>query len=100
MDTAKVASVVTGIAFVMGLLYNFGYFAAIDLNFFTLLSFKDHLNVLVFFVPPSLLVAVVFGVHRRKVPKLDYVAVLLAALVIISWIEGAEAAALPSLNAF
>ena len=100
MDTAKLASVAVGIAFAIGVLYNFGYFAGIDLNFFTFLSYKDHLTVLVFFVPPSLLMALLFGVYRHKIPQLDWIARFLGMLVLISWTTRDQGNAMPSLNAF
>jgi hypothetical protein len=100
MDTPKLASIAVGIAFVIGVLYNYGYFVGLDLNFFTFLSYKDHLAVLVFFAGPCLVMALLCGVYRRKMPFLDYVAYFLAAVAIISWVERAEVAGLASLNAF
>jgi hypothetical protein len=73
MDTSKAAAIAVGIAFAIGVLYNYGYFVGLDLNFFTFLSYKDHLTTLVLFVPPSLLMALFFGVYRRKIRQLDYV---------------------------
>jgi hypothetical protein len=100
MDTTKYASVAIGIAFVIGVLYDFGYFVGLDLNFFTFLGYKDHLTVLVFFAAPSLVMALIFGGFRQKTPKLDWVAGSLAVLAIFSWIERDGLAALPSWNAF
>jgi hypothetical protein len=51
MDFTKLAAIVTGIAFAIGLLFNIGYFTALDLKLFPLLSYRDHLNTLVFFAP-------------------------------------------------
>jgi hypothetical protein len=100
VDTTKVASVSVGIAFVIGVLYNFGYFASLDLNFFTFLSYKDHLTVLVFFAAPCLVMALLFGAYRRKIPKLDQAAAFLAVIAIAVWVGRVETAGLPSVNAF
>jgi hypothetical protein len=100
VDTTKVASVSVGIAFVIGVLYNFGYFASLDLNFFTFLSYKDHLTVLVFFAAPCLVMALLFGAYRRKMPKLDQAAAFLAVISIAIWAGRVETAGLPSVNAF
>jgi hypothetical protein len=51
MDVAKIAGIFTGIAFAIGVLCDVGYFMALDLQMFPLLSYKDHLETLVFFVP-------------------------------------------------
>lgn len=100
MDTSKLASIAVGIAFAIGVLYNYGYFVSLDLNFFTFLSYKDQLTVLAFFAGPCLLMVVLFGAYRRKMPSLDYVAGFLAIAAIVSWAEGDEVAAIPSLGAF
>lgn len=100
MDTTKVASVAVGMAFVIGVLYNFGYFVSLDLNFFTFLSYKDHLTVLVFFAAPSLVMALLFGAYRRKHPWLDQVAAFVAIVCIVTWAVRDEAAGLPALTAF
>ena len=100
METPKLASIAVGIAFAIGVLYNYGYFMGLDLNFFTFLSYKDHLAVLVFFAGPCLLLALLFGAFRSKKPKVDYVAGALAVFTILSWLERNEIALLPSLSAF
>jgi hypothetical protein len=100
MDTTKTASVAVGIAFVIGVLYNFGYFVSLDLNFFTFLSYKDHLTVLVFFAAPSLVMAFFFAAYRRKYPRLDQAAAFLAIISIVTWTVRDEAAGLPTVNAF
>jgi len=99
-DTTKMASVAVGIAFVIGVLYNFGYFVSLDLNFFTFLSYKDHLTVLVFFAAPSLVMAFFFAAYRRKQPWLDQVAAFLAIITVSTWVVRDEAGGLPTLNAF
>jgi hypothetical protein len=65
MDFAKLAGIVTGSAFLLGLLINFGYFVSLDWDLFPLLSYKDHLEVLVFVVP-LLAVPMVGAIYIRS----------------------------------
>ena len=85
MDTAKVASLVTGIGFSIGLLYNYGYFWGLGPDFFALLSYKDHLTALVFFAAPCLVLALLFTTYRDRYPKLDIVMAVWIVSVIGIW---------------
>jgi hypothetical protein len=100
MDTTKAASAGIGIALAIGVLYNYGYFLGIDLNFFTFFTYKDHLTTLVQFAPPGLVMAFFFAAYRRKYPWLDQAAAFLAIVSIATWSVRDEAATLPSVNAF
>ena len=93
-------SVAVGIAFVIGVLYNFGYLLSLDLNFFTFLSYKDHLTVLVFFAAPCLAMAFFFAVYRRKIPKLDLAAAFLAIGTVSTLTIRGETNGLPALDTF
>lgn len=73
MDATKFFSAVGAVALYIGLLFDFGYFWGFDLNFFMLLSYKDHLAVLAFFAVPCLFVAFLFAAFRLKTQKVDFV---------------------------
>jgi hypothetical protein len=85
MDTAKAASLVTGIGFSIGLLYNYGYFWGLGPGFFALLTYKDHLMALVFFAAPCLVLALLFTSYRDRYPKLDIVMAVWIVSVIGIW---------------
>lgn len=99
-ETTKFASIGVGIAFVIGLIYNYGYFKALDQNFFGFLTYKDHLTVLVTFAAPCLILALLFGALRDAKPKADYVAIFLGAATIVSLVEGDGIVGLPKFHAF
>jgi Ca2+/Na+ antiporter len=69
MDTAKLFSAVAGTALCIGLLFDAGYFLSFDINYFMLLSYKDHLSVLALFAVPCLFVAFLFLVVRTGRPN-------------------------------
>jgi hypothetical protein len=62
---AAIIATVSFIALLTGVLYNFGYFYSLDLNWFTYLSYKDYLASLAFFAAPVLVLALVFISLRR-----------------------------------
>ncbi len=99
-ETTKIASIGVGIAFSIGLLYNYGYFTTLDPNFFTLLSYKDHLTALVAFAAPCLILALMFGVARDKKRGLDYVAGFVAITTITILVNRDGLVTLPRLSAF
>jgi hypothetical protein len=97
VDVTKIGSVAVGIAFMAGVLYNFGYFWGLGLNFFTFLNYKDHLAVLIFFAGPWLLLSLIC-VGWRSGPKkktLDWVARGWTFLVLFAWLERGEIAVFP-----
>jgi hypothetical protein len=64
MDTAKFFSAVAGTALYIGLIFDLGYFGKFDMNFFMLLTYKDHLSVLALSAVPCLFFAFLFFVVR------------------------------------
>jgi len=102
MDVTKLAGIVTGIAFMVGVLYNVGYFTALDLQLFPLLSYKDHLETLVFFVPIAVVPTFLCMWLRKKPVRrrvVDYVAIFLAAGTVTYWLERDELVGLPTFSA-
>ena len=95
MDVSKLAGVLTGTAFAIGVLYNIGYFTAIDLQLFPLLSYKDHLETLVFFVPVTV-VPMLFCMWLRAHPErrrvADRTVIALAGGTVTAWVERDETA--------
>jgi hypothetical protein len=90
MDVTKVAGIATGIAFVIGVLYDVGYFTALDLQLFPLLSYKDHLETLVFFVPIAIVpIVLCLGLRRKPAGRTtaNIAAGVLVAVTLISWLE-------------
>lgn len=90
LDIAKLAGFITGIAFAIGVLYNIGYFLALDYKLLPLLSYKDHLDTLLFFVPYA--IVPFFGcIWLRMEPARRTTATVvaggLAAGVMIAWQE-------------
>lgn len=67
-ELGKLGGLVVGAAFAIGVLYNFGYFLALDLHWFTLLTYKDHLETLVFF-GPFVLAAAFYFLGERRTPR-------------------------------
>jgi hypothetical protein len=51
MDITKFVGIVTAAGFVLGVIYDVGYFVTIDITLIDLLSFKDHLESMVRFIP-------------------------------------------------
>lgn len=102
MDFTKLAAIVTGIAFAIGLLFNIGYFTALDLKLFPLLSYRDHLNTLVFFAP-FVIVLIFPCLGLRREPAFRKVATLtaggLAAGTLIAWLERDAIVGFPTLSA-
>jgi hypothetical protein len=71
--TTKAASVAAGLAFMVGVFYNFGYFNHLGLNYFTLLSYKDHLGAVVFVATPLMIIALFFLLIREPAMSvIDY----------------------------
>ena len=68
---AKFASALAALALYIGLLFDFGYFWEYNLNYFMLLSYKDHLAALAFFAVPCISLALFFVEFRRS-QKFDY----------------------------
>lgn len=99
METPKLLSAIAGVALAVGAIYNFGYFSSLGLNFFTLLTYKDHLTTLVFFAAPCLFLALLFYGWRRKNSKVDYFAVGWIGMVFALWAEKGEIASFPKLEA-
>jgi hypothetical protein len=102
MDVAKIAGLFTGIAFAIGVLYNVGYFMALDLQMFPLLSYKDHLETLVFFVPISLVPIFLCMGLRAKASRARQASIAaggLAAGTLIAWLERDEIIGSPTLSA-
>lgn len=87
IDTTKLVSVVGATALYIGLLYDFGYFWGFDLNFFTFLSYKDHIAALVFFAVPCLFLAFLFTGFRirSKTHRFDFAMCYWIALLFIAW---------------
>jgi hypothetical protein len=84
MDLPKLAGLVTGGAFVMGLLINFGYFASLNLDLFPLLSYKDHLEVLIFFAPfIALPTGVALSIRKKLSRRLVATAVAMIATILV-----------------
>jgi hypothetical protein len=102
MDVAKSAGIFTGIAFAIGVLYNVGYFTALDLQMFPLLSYKDHLETLVFFVPIAIVpIFLCLGLRAKaaRARQANIAAGGLAAGTLIAWLERDEIAGSPTLSA-
>lgn len=97
MDVTKIGSIAVGIAFMAGVLYNFGYFWGLGLNFFTFLNYKDHLTVLIFFAGPWLLLSLICMGWRSgpKKKTLDWVVGGWTFLVLFAWLERSEIAIFP-----
>jgi len=101
MDAAKITGIVSGIGFAIGLLYNVGYFTALDLSLFPLLSYKDHLETLVFFVPVAILPLFLCFALRAKASrrrKADLAAIAIAIGTLTAWLESDEIVGLPSFS--
>jgi len=89
-DWPRLASLVVGIGFAVGLFYNVGFFLSLDLQLFPLLTYKDHLATLVIFAP----IAIVPGLwciglrsDRRRRRLASMAAITLAILTIAVWVE-------------
>ena len=105
MDITKVGSVVVALAFMAGVLYDYGYFLGLGLSFFTFLTFKDHLTALVSFAGQGLLLMVIIGglrgtkgTKRQKV--IDGIAVAWIAVVIYLWTAKDELAIIPRASGY
>jgi hypothetical protein len=87
IDTTKLFAAVGATALYIGLLFDFGYFWALDLNYFTLLSYKDHLAALALFAVPCLFLAFLFAGFRirSKSQRFDFAMCCWIALVFIIW---------------
>jgi hypothetical protein len=96
MDIAKLIAGVGAAAVSIGVLYNFGYFNH-HLNFFALLSYKDHLTTLVFFAAPCLFFALLFSALRG--PRLDKWMVVWIVVVIAAWSGTDEISGTPTFQA-
>jgi len=93
MDLPKLASLAAGIGFAIGLFYNVGFFLALDLQLFMLLTYKDHLATLVIFAPIAI-VPILWSVGLRADPvrrrRASVAAGALAAITIAFWLERGE----------
>jgi hypothetical protein len=87
LDTAKLLATIGAICFVIGIVYNFGYFWEPGLNFFTFLSYKDHLTSLIFFALPCLVLAIIWIDLRKRSQKADVVACFWIFAVIMLHVE-------------
>jgi hypothetical protein len=96
----KLAGLAVGIGVAIGVLYNVGFFLALDLPFFTLLTYKDHLATLVLFAPIAVLpILLCIGLRadpvRRRRATIG--AGALAAIAIAFWLERSELGGDPAL---
>ena len=87
MNSTKFFSAVGATALYIGVLFDVGYFWGFDLNFFTFLSYKDHVAALIFFALPCLLFAILFAGFRIRSQnhKFDTVMCFWIGLVLIAW---------------
>jgi len=101
MDLPKLASLAVGIGFAIGLFYNVGFFLSLDLQLFSLLTYKDHLATLVIFAPVAI-VPILWCIGLRADPvrrrRASLAAGTLAALAIAFWVERGELAGTPALE--
>ncbi|HVN01117.1 MAG TPA: hypothetical protein VMT68_12980 [Caulobacteraceae bacterium] len=90
-----------GIGFAIGLFYNVGFFLSLDLQLFSLLTYKDHLATLVIFAPVAI-VPILWCIGLRADPvrrrRASLAAGTLAALAIAFWVERGELAGTPALE--
>jgi hypothetical protein len=103
LDLPKLASILAGIGFTIGLLYNLGFFLALDVRLFPLLTYKDHLETLVLFAPIAV-VPILLCLSLRRNPvrrrQMTIGAGGLAAAAVGAWTERDEIAGSPALYGF
>ena len=88
VDLPRLASIVVGIGFAVGLFYNVGFFLALDLQLFPLLTYKDHLETLVIFAPIAALpIFWCIGLRNRRRELASRAAIMLAVLTLAVWAE-------------
>jgi hypothetical protein len=98
MSSATLAAVAGAIAVAIGVLCNFGFFLALDLKLFPLLTYKDHLETLIFFVPWVSLLMLIWKWQRDRPGRrklVDAIGVVLAAVTAIGWLQRGELVAFP-----
>jgi hypothetical protein len=100
MDRSTFAGILTSAALAAGILFNLGWFWAVDLNLFPLLSYKDHLETLVLFVPTVGVILLIWKYNLDQPGRralIEKLGLFIAAVTACCWISADGMVGIPAL---